>query len=233
MALKVRSKFSAVAKNGTRFNFRIMDMPENLLKTVAHLYVEYFVKQESTFKASGVPKSAEALEEWIEFLSKMDDDGSFYITICCFDNNDDEHIEVLGASMMALTKKGEPEPELVFETPQLKKLVEMFKGLNDYYNEEKEFGLDRYFSDRGLFVCPQYRGLGIAQEFLRTRRMICKEHGIPINGAWMTSYGTQKAAERDGWETVCEFKFEEFEKKYGVTFDKEPPSSKFMIARIN
>uniref|UniRef100_A0A2A4J0Y6 N-acetyltransferase domain-containing protein n=1 Tax=Heliothis virescens TaxID=7102 RepID=A0A2A4J0Y6_HELVI len=233
MSLKVWSKFSAVAKNGTKFRFRIMDMPENLFGTVVQLYVEYFVKQESTFKASGVPKSAESLEECSAFLSKIVEDNSFHITICCFDNDDDEHIEVIGASLMALTKKGEPEPELVFETPPLKKLVEMFKGLADYYNEEKEFGLDRFYSDRGLFVCPKYRGLGIAQEFLKTRRMICKEQEISINGAWMTSYGTQKAAERDGWETVCEIQYDEFEKKYGVTFDKEPPSSKFMIARIN
>ena len=48
----------------------------------------------------------------------------------------------------------------------------------------------------------------------------------------MTSYGTQKAAERDGWETVCEVKFEELGKKLGLTFESDLPSSKFMIARI-
>lgn len=64
--------------------------------------------------------------------------------------------------------------------------------------------------------------------------MICKEHNIPIHGAWTTSYGTRKAAERDGWETVCEVPIEEFGRKYGVTFESDvPPTFKFMIARIN
>ncbi|XP_049699911.2 uncharacterized protein LOC110377152 [Helicoverpa armigera] len=233
MAMKVWSRFSAIAKDGTKYKFRIQDMPDRLKEIVGGLYLEYFVKQEATFKAAGVPNSKESLAEVIEFMSVVTEDDSFHITVCCLDNDDDERTEVVGASMMALIKKGEPEPELRFQSPQLQKLMEVFNGLNDYFDEAKEFGLDRYYADRGLFVCSKYRGLGIAQEFLKTRRLICKEHGIPINGAWMTSYGTQKAAERDGWETVCEFQYEEFGKKYGVTFDKDPPSSKFMIARIN
>lgn len=48
----------------------------------------------------------------------------------------------------------------------------------------------------------------------------------------MTSYGTQKAAERDGWETVCEIQCEELGKFFGVKYGTNPPSTKFMIARI-
>lgn len=65
------------------------------------------------------------------------------------------------------------------------------------------------------------------------RRMQCKEHGIPIHGAWMTSYGTQKAGERDGWITVYEIDYQELGPKHGVTFKKGPPSCKYMIARID
>lgn len=51
---KVWSKFSTVAKKGGLvLNFRIVDMPENLRLDVLDLYINYFMKQEATFKAAG------------------------------------------------------------------------------------------------------------------------------------------------------------------------------------
>ena len=61
---------------------------------------------------------------------------------------------------------------------------------------------------------------------------MCKEYGIPINGAWMTSYGTQIAADRDGWETVFEIQCQDLGKTFGVTYGTDLPTYKFMIARI-
>ena len=36
----------------------------------------------------------------------------FHSVICCLDNGNDDIKEILGASMMALTTKGDPEPEV-------------------------------------------------------------------------------------------------------------------------
>ena len=44
--------------------------------------------------------------------------------------------------------------------------------LETYYSEKKEFDLERRFTDKGLFVCSDYRGLGIAQEFLKVRLVL-------------------------------------------------------------
>ncbi|KAJ8729968.1 hypothetical protein PYW07_017006 [Mythimna separata] len=196
------------------------------------LYINHFVKEENTFIAAGVPENEKAIEEVYEpILESFGKDG-FHIVICCLDNDDDEIKVVTGASLMSLVSKGDPGPDFDFKTKELKKFSEILHGLEAKFNEMKEFDLERCFGDRGLFVCPEYRGLGIAQELLKVRRLICKENEIPINGAWMTSYGTQKAAERDGWETVCEVQYEDLGQKYGVTFTKEPPSTKFMVARI-
>ncbi|KAH9640727.1 hypothetical protein HF086_007298 [Spodoptera exigua] len=162
----------------------------------------------------GVPESAEAMEELKGSVGHMVTNEKPVFSICCLDNGKDEI------------------DELNFETKELQKLIEMSDGLSEIYDDLKEFNLDPYLLDRGIVVCPEYRGLGIAQELLKVRRLISKEFGIPINGAWMTSYGTQKAAERDGWETVCEIQYEDLEKKFNVTYGRNPPSSKFMIARI-
>lgn len=101
------------------------------------------------------------------------------------------------------------------------------KTKNYYHWRIKELTKDHIhltFDDSEMVLIIQYSNV--------SRRMICKEYGVPINGAWMTSYGTQKAATRDGWETVAEIHYEEFGKQHNVIYEKDPPSCKFMIARI-
>ncbi|CAH0701101.1 unnamed protein product [Spodoptera exigua] len=232
--LKVWSKFSVTKKDGSVLNLRIVDMPEDVkvVEKVIDCFLNYFVKEECTFKAAGVPESAEAMEELKGSVGHMVTNEKPVFSICCLDNGKDEIDEVMGASLMMYMTREEAEKKLNFETKELQKLIEMSDGLSEIYDDLKEFNLDPYLLDRGIVVCPEYRGLGIAQELLKVRRLISKEFGIPINGAWMTSYGTQKAAERDGWETVCEIQYEDLEKKFNVTYGRNPPSSKFMIARI-
>ncbi|CAH1645396.1 unnamed protein product [Spodoptera littoralis] len=233
-ALKVWSKFSVTKKDGSVLNLRTVEVPldASVMETVLQCYLQYFVVEENTFIAAKVPESEEAMEEITEFVLNSAGEEKPQVIVCCYDNDDDENIEVLGSSIMTLVRKSDPPLELEFKTKEMQKLMEIVDGLAEIYDEVKVFDLDPCFSDRGLLVCPDYRGLGIAQELLKVRRLICKEYGIPINGAWMTSYGTQKAAERDGWETVCELQYEDLEKKFNVTYSRNPPSTKFMIARI-
>lgn len=56
-----------------------------------------------------------------------------------------------------------------FKTIEMQQLWKIALVLETYYDEMKEFDLERRFIDKGLFVCPEYRGLGIAQEFLKVR----------------------------------------------------------------
>ncbi|CAH1645394.1 unnamed protein product [Spodoptera littoralis] len=232
--LKMWSKFSVTRKDGSVLKLRIMDMPRDpsVLEKVLNINLKYFVPEESTLKAARVAESAEAVEEITEFIINMLNMENHHIVVCCLDNDNDQINEIIGSSIMALTRKDDPKPEGGFKSKELMKVTEIMDATSKMYDEVKVFNLDPWFSDRGLVVCPEYRGLGIGQEFLRVRRLICKEYGIPINGAWMTSYGTQKAAERDGWETVCELRYEDLEKKFNVTYGRHPPSTKFMIARI-
>ncbi|XP_035433197.2 uncharacterized protein LOC118264703 [Spodoptera frugiperda] len=231
---KVWSKFSVTRKDGSVLKLRIMDMPRDpdVLERVRNINLKYFVPEESILKAARVAESAEAMEEITEFIISVLNMEHHHIVVCCLEDDDGQINEIIGSSIMALTRKDDPKPEGGFKSKELMKVAEIMDAMNEIYDEVKVFDLDPCFSDRGLVVCPEYRGLGICQELLRVRRLICKEHGIPINGAWMTSYGTQKAAERDGWETVCELQYEDLEKKFNVTYGRHPPSTKFMIARI-
>lgn len=48
-------------------------------------------------------------------------------------------------------------------------MTEVYGGLLSAYDSKKEFNLERQFISRALFVRPDYRGLGIAQELLKVR----------------------------------------------------------------
>ncbi|KAJ8729965.1 hypothetical protein PYW07_017003 [Mythimna separata] len=229
---KVWSKFTVKKKDGTVVKLRIIDAPETISEDVLTLYVKYFVNEESTFIAAGVPGSREAMQELQRPLLEEGSNSGMHVVVCCLDNGDDQNIEVIGASMMAVTSKNDRAPEYEFKTKEMQKLWLIAGTLISYYDETTKFDLERRFSDKGLFVRPEYRGLGIAQELFKVRRLICKEFGVAVHGAWMTSYGTQKAAERDGWEVVCEVKYEDLEKKIGMEISSDLPSAKFMIARI-
>ncbi|XP_022830792.1 uncharacterized protein LOC111359460 [Spodoptera litura] len=232
--LKVWSKFSVTKKDGSVLNLRIVDNPEDpkVIEKVMDCFHNYFVKEECTFKAAGVPESEEAMQEIRGAFNYLVSNEKPVLSVCCLDNGDDQIKEVMGASLMMYMTREEAEKKLKFKTKAMQKLIQMAEDLAEIYNDMRAFNLDPYLLDRGIVVCPEYRGLGIAQELLKVRRLISKEYGIPINGAWMTSYGTQKAAERDGWETVCELQYEDLEKKFNVTYGRHPPSTKFMIARI-
>nr|XP_049699681.1 uncharacterized protein LOC110375471 [Helicoverpa armigera] len=231
MPLKVWSKFS-VKKGGNVINLRIVDMPDNLYEKVVNLYMNYYVKEDPIFKASGLLKSAAALEELREMMQKFTKGDGLYSVICCIDNGDDQVNDPIAASMMALTSKGDPEPKFELKTEEIKKMFEIYYGMEAQFSEQKAVNLDRYYSDRGTFLNSEYKDLGILQELLKVRRLICKEQGIPMHGTWMTSHDLQSAAEADGWETAYEIKFEDLGKQYGVAFDKEPVSAKFMIVKI-
>lgn len=54
---------------------------------------------------------------------------------------------------------------------------------------------------------------------------------MPITCALVTTLGSQKAAERDGWETAFEIPYEELGTILGVHFEDVPLMCKFMIAK--
>lgn len=51
----------------------------------------------------------------------------------------------------------------------MKKLFELYYGMVSLFDEAKALNADRFFSDRGLFVNPEYKELGVELEFLKAR----------------------------------------------------------------
>ncbi|KAG6450274.1 hypothetical protein O3G_MSEX006480 [Manduca sexta] len=231
---RVWSRFSAKASDGTVLKFRIEDMTEDRIEDVMTLLMTHFATEESLHRGSGVPKNPKAMAELQEIYKELWNEKPNQIVICVSDEETTTNSELLGASVMDLETREEASKEIRHDnatTEEIKKFLEIITCLFTKYNVFDKYDLDKFYDDRGVVVLPKCRGLGIAQEFFRVRRLMCKEHNIPMTGGWMTSFGSQKAAIRDNWETVFEINYEDFGKEVGVKFENVPPTCIFMIAR--
>ncbi|KAL0841427.1 hypothetical protein ABMA28_015111 [Loxostege sticticalis] len=230
---RVWNKFIASGKNG-HGKFRIQDMPSGRLDEVIDLFMKYFILEETWHKASGIHKSesaqAVAREVWTNRIATHQNN----MLICCVDDDSDVVGEIVGAALMNIAKKDDPEDDFSDlagkskEFAHLLRIVEIFTSNYDVFKEQQ---IDSLYDDIGVVVHPKYRGFGIAQKFFNARRKVCQAEGVPLTAAWMSTAGSQIAAARDGWEVAYEFSYEEFGKENGLTFENVPPTCKYMVAR--
>ncbi|KAG6450273.1 hypothetical protein O3G_MSEX006468 [Manduca sexta] len=232
---KVWSRFSAKAKDGTVLKFRIQAMTEDRKEDLMNLLMTHYVPEESMHRCLGIPKNPEAMAEVLEIYKDLwSEKPNHNLTICVSDDETETRSELFGASLIILETREGKSKEIIHYNPVtelLKESIKIYKYLSMKYNIFEKHDIDKYYYGGGVVVHPKCRGLGIAQEFLRVRRLVCKEHNIPMTGAWMTSFGTQKAAVRDNWETAYELNTEDIGKEVGVEFENVPPTFMYMIAR--
>lgn len=60
----------------------------------------------------GVAESAEAMEEITEFIISVLNMEHHHIVVCCIEDDDGQINEIIGSSIMALTRKDDPKPEV-------------------------------------------------------------------------------------------------------------------------
>ncbi|KAI8436173.1 hypothetical protein MSG28_004252 [Choristoneura fumiferana] len=239
---QVWHRFEKKSKDGRVWKLRIQDLPPARLKDAIDLLANFFARDEALHRAVGIANNPVAMERYRKYYELHMSDPSYRMVICCSDDTP-EVTKLMGLSIMSLStdvtsliKETLPQPEeaepreVPQETKKLQQIVHEFLGA---YNPVTEFNLDIYYDDKGIVVDPEYRGLGIAENFLKVRRLMCKAHGVPMTGAWMTAFGTQKAGARDGWETVKEIEYDYLAKKYDVAFIDVPRTMKFMIAKVS
>ncbi|XP_013142934.1 PREDICTED: uncharacterized protein LOC106106821 [Papilio polytes] len=224
---RVWSRFERKKKDGSVLKFRIQDPPVSAQDGVKDFIVKYFLTEETFQKAAGISSNPEAVEEYqgiLEELIKL-----WIVVICCYDNDSEEVGDILGVSIVDLFEDETFDGE-VLQIEENRKLFYIV-GVCENLVQPLMKGLKGYHSGRGITVHPDCRGLGIATEFVKIRRQMINEQNVPMSCAWMTSYGSQRAAEKDNWETLFEIAPEELGQKCGVVFKDSPRTFKLMFVR--
>ncbi|OWR51949.1 putative acetyltransferase [Danaus plexippus plexippus] len=233
MSCKVWSRLKVTRKDGSEVKLRFQDMPwEQNKNDILDFCAKYFIKDEAFHKAAGIYKNEEAVAEYKTIISNYYDISPIHITVCCLDD-DSKTIDILGLSMIC-EFKDQSGKEDAFKTLEKKtKEMQNFFHIIELNSDIKIKDYQSYFEGRGIIVRPDQRGLGMASEFVRLRKEICIDRNIDMTCAWMTSIGTQKAAEKHKWKTFYELPVEELEKASGLVFDVNVSIFKLMYTTRN
>ncbi|XP_013200023.1 uncharacterized protein LOC106142700 [Amyelois transitella] len=233
MAYKVWSEFQRTKIDGSVLKFSVQDLTPDRMDEVIDIYSKYFIEDESIYKLSGASHNDKARNECIWLVNGMLKEKGIHIVVCVEESNDLNGKVVAVSSMKLNTSSENGIPDITFETKEMNKLWEILQGMMAMYNVATSYSVDLWYDGRGVIVHPSYRCIGIATELVASRRKICKENGVPVSTAWMTSIGTQKAAQKDLWDTPFEIDTKEFCKKFDVTpYDGIAPTFKLMAVKV-
>ncbi|CAG9584812.1 unnamed protein product [Danaus chrysippus] len=227
--LKVWSRFQ-VEKNGSVIKFRIQDAPPDRKEDVVDFIMTHSLRDEAFYKAAGIVNNDEAKTEFMEMSKMFFDKQPHLISICCIDDDSDTVGEIIGLSIVIVSKTTDNFDDfakhLQIKTKEMKNLFDAAKVMFEYTGSKNDYV--QCHEGRGVVVRPDYRRMGIANEFIRLRKSLCIEDSLPMTCAWMTSIGTQKAAEKYGWKTFAEVSVDELEQKTGLIFDTNVSTFKLM-----
>ncbi|CAH2234992.1 jg18991 [Pararge aegeria aegeria] len=233
VSCKTWTRFEAKQKDGSGFKLRMQDLPVDRKDDAIDFLINNYMNEEAFQVAAGIHKSEDAIQEYRSLLKNMFEDPKTSVVLCCVDEPNVVG-NILGLSIMGLEESTEKLKDFIegldLKTEEMKRLFHILIVLEDY-TDAKEF--KTYYGGRGIAVHRDYRGLGLANEFVRVRKIICIEHKIPMTCAWMTAIGTQKAAEKNNWKTLLEISLEKMEIITGFSFIKKVSSFKLMFTTID
>lgn len=70
--------------------------------------------------------------------------------------------------------------------------------LSNNFDVCEHYGVDKYLGSAGLVVTTKYRGRGIGEQFLKSRRAICKAFDITLTSTSFTSNYSNRIADKAG-----------------------------------
>lgn len=81
-------------------------------------------------------------------------------------------------------------------------ICEIVSKLYDQFDTCEFYGVDKYLTSLGLIVDEKYRGRGIGEQLLKSRKPFCEAFGIKLTSTSFTSSFANKIADKVGFELV-------------------------------
>lgn len=72
--------------------------------------------------------------------------------------------------------------------------------LCENFDPFKQYGVDKYLDSQAIAVNKKYRGRGIAEQFLKCSKQICKEFEIKLTSTIFTSDFSNRIADKIGFK---------------------------------
>ncbi|KAF5277257.1 hypothetical protein FQA39_LY18506 [Lamprigera yunnana] len=84
------------------------------------------------------------------------------------------------------------------------RILELFDYLHRFKNLYTLFGVEEVLEDKGIYVLPEYRGLGISSEFLNCWKLLAEEKNLKVVcGIFTSKFSQNSAVSSDYTELTC------------------------------
>ncbi|XP_028158701.1 uncharacterized protein LOC114351620 [Ostrinia furnacalis] len=225
---KVWKRFERTGEDGRMLRFEIEDVPEALWSTAVEFMLGNYIREDVWWVAAGTAKDLEAVQEYRVLLTSI---VKQKMSLACFLTEEDGSGQTLvGVNMCLPQEKG----RFVDHTPPKTKAgllsLRMFAEAMKLTAIYDKYEANEYLMGAGLSVTPEYRGLGVAVELLKTRLDLSMSLGYKATGGIFTSAPAQRAAEKAGFECLHEISYKKFGKQCNISFNTDTESLKIFAA---
>lgn len=182
--------------------FYVQDLPREKFNAALNHMLQHFLPDEPICKSKAVINDAAALREicmlWQNVLEQN-------IVLACFKKDCQE---IVGLNMVCVvTRENFKDFKLEVRKDNAWKAVHDF-ALSQF-NLFDRYNVDKILIAYGLSVSKQHRRKGIATEILRARIPLCQALQIPLTSTVFTAIGSQKPAEKIGFQVDYEIKYDD------------------------
>ncbi|XP_059047198.1 uncharacterized protein LOC131842645 [Achroia grisella] len=230
------TKLQLKKSDGGILMLNIQNLSADLMESFLDFKMNYYVKEEIGHKIAGISEDPEAVREYREIISDILSHPSYITRVYMSDKEYHSHSKIVAASMIKLIKSIEDvDDNIKAETKAVKRYIDILSIYNKLFGIEdimKKYNINHYYEDLGMIVHPEYRKLGICYFEAEARRLMCKEHNIPLTGAWCTSGFAQKVCEKGNWDTAFEISYNKLGSLLGVDIQGVPSTCKYMAIKV-
>lgn len=182
--------------------FVVQDLPRERFADSLNFMLEHFLSDEPICKTKSVTNDVGALKEVCELWSNVLEQN---VVLACFKRNCSE---LVGLNMVCvITSKEFQHFKLDIRKDNTWKAVHDFALVNFNLFNKYKFA-DKILIAYGLAVSKDHRQRGIATEILRARIPLCRAMKIPLTSTVFTAIGSQKPAEKIGFQVDYEITYE-------------------------
>lgn len=186
--------------------FVVQDLPKERFEEALKFMLDHFLSDEPICKSKNVVGDENALRQicdlWRNVLQQN-------VVLACVKKGCDE---LVGLNMVCVITKTD-----AFDLDVQKSNT--WKAVHDFALTKHNL-FDHYaFADRiliayGLSVSKKYRQRGIATEILRARIPLCGALNIPLTSTVFTAIGSQKPAEKIGFQVDYEINYDDLKQQF-------------------
>lgn len=190
--------FQAPDLDGSLCYYDIQDLPSERFDDAVSLMKECYLTDEPLAKVMNLMLEPGSIEDYIDLWrismkQKM--------AVGCFKSGSSR---LVGVNFLVVVSESDPKPDWHFHGAAFQNTIELYTWVLEQFSMYKEFGIDHYLIGYGLGVSRDYRCRGIATEFLKGRLPMMQAMAIPYTATLFSASGTQKAAEKAGYDVYYE-----------------------------